>query len=289
MPSSQHGLKYSESIHHLLTEPHDSLCGEKLSACINNIGFHVQSITPYHFDDIAAHDAQDSVHVLDQWRHLLDSLKTIVDSFHSTRTTIQEVTAVRQVLERHHLVKFLVKPYSYTADVVIDVGEPWSSYHHANQIDNVLPKIDFSGVVKEAGLEYESLGLVKCRSDTESSLISRLEQESLRAASVLSSGTWKASARPENASTRCDNFDLTWTDCSLFAAANVRLCQTKDNKENGDRDLNSRDRDRPNRDQLSAVQDHMAENVGCPSISWQHFEIYECIWAIIILIWCAIG
>lgn len=242
----------------------------------------MQSITPFPFGEVAAHESQDSttrVHVLDQWRHLLDSLKTIVDSFHSAQTTIQEVTAVRQVLERHHLVKFLVKPYSYTADVVIDVGEPRNSYHpHANQIDDFLPKVDFFSGVEKAGRseEYEkSLGSAKCRLHTQSSLIGRLEQESLRAASVLSSGAWKA-AWPESASARHDPFDLTWTDCSdpaLFGAANLRLCQAKGNRENGDRDPNSQDRDRPNRDQLSAVQDHMAENVGWPSIYLQQFEI----------------
>lgn len=280
-PSSQHGLEYSEPVHQLFAEPHDSLCGEKLSAC-SNTGFHVQSITPFPFDDVATQESQDSttrVHVLDQWRHLLDSLKTIVDSFHSAQTTIQEVTAVRQVLERHHLVKFLLKPFSYTADVVIDVGEPRNSYHpHTNQVDDFLPKIDFSDVGKAGLEEYESLGSAKCRLHAQSSLISRLEQESLRAASVLSSGAWKAArARPESASTRCDAFDLTWSDCTasaLFGAANLRPCRAKENRENGDRDPNSRDRDRPNRDQLSAVQDHMAENLPKLFVKFHSYDIY---------------
>lgn len=253
--------KRNGSVHQLTVEP----C-EKPHSFDNY--FFPQSITPYRFDNVPDRDPQSGttrVQVLEQWKQLLENLKTIVEGFNCAGTAVQDVSAIRLALEQHHLVKLLVKPYSYTAEDVLSSASRQSSHVFLDPQDvdiGSFGRNEENEVTKESAIDSINIVCSVAHSyDDQLSefrrrfCINQLEQESLRAVMVLTAGAWKHGASGEG----IDSTLARSGEAQLTEISPVVLCQIGGNEtgEKKTRESNGR----PNRDQLSAVQDYMADNV----------------------------
>lgn len=254
--------KRNASAHQLTVEP----C-EKPHSFDNY--FFPQSITPYRFDNVPDRDSQTGttrVQVLEQWKQLLENLKTIVEGFNCAGTAVQDVSAIRLALEHHHLVKLLVKPYSYTAEDTFSSASRQSSHVFLDPQDVEIGSFgcnEENEVTEESATDSVNIVCSVARSSDElsefrrRSCINQLEQESLRAVMVLTTGAWKHGAS-------CEGIDSTLArsgKAQLTEISPVVLCQIGGNETGEKKPTESKGHGRPNRDQLNAVQDYMADNV----------------------------
>lgn len=207
------------------------------------------------------------VQVLEQWKQLLESLNTIVEGITCARTAVHDVSAIRLALERHHLVKLLVKPYSYTAEDAFSSASRQSSYVFPDpqdfEIKSPGEKQQENNVTTESVVDGTNTVCSAARSSDElldfrrRSCIDELEHESLRAVMVLTTGAWKHGVSWEGIDTKLPRC----SDTRLTEISPAMLCKIGENERGEEKPLESKGQGRPNRDQLTAVQDYMADNV----------------------------